>query len=64
MTIAPRPYTEDAAVEKPAIELFGELGWDHINAYHEKLGADGTLGRESRNEVFLVQRASRSASNA
>jgi type I restriction enzyme, R subunit len=52
----PRPYTEDAAVEKPAIELFGELGWDHVNAYHEKLGPDGTLGRESRNEIFLVQR--------
>ena len=30
MSVAPRPYTEDAAVEKPAIELFGELGWDHL----------------------------------
>lgn len=56
MSVIPRPYTEDAAVEKPAIELFEELKWDHINAYHEKLGADGTLGRETRNEVFLTKR--------
>jgi len=54
--VIPRPYTEDAAVEKPAIELFGELGWHHINAYHERLGADGALGRETRHEVFLRQR--------
>jgi type I restriction enzyme R subunit len=52
----PRPYSEDAAVEQPAIELFGKLGWDHVNAYHEKLGVDGTLGRETRSEVFLTRR--------
>jgi type I restriction enzyme R subunit len=46
-------FTEDASIELPAIELFRELGWDHVNAYHEKLGADGTLGREARKEVFL-----------
>jgi type I restriction enzyme, R subunit len=56
MSIASRPYTEDAAVEQPAIELFGALGWEHIDAYREKLGAAGTLGRESRNEVFLTRR--------
>jgi type I restriction enzyme, R subunit len=56
VSVVPRPFTEDAAVEKPAIELFEELKWDHINAYHEKLGADGTLGRETRNEVFLTKR--------
>jgi type I restriction enzyme R subunit len=59
VSVVSRPYTEEAAVEKPAIELFGELGWDHINAYRERLGADGTLGRESRNDVFLVQRLRR-----
>lgn len=47
------PYGEDDSVEQPAIELFKELGWDHVNAYHEKLGVDGTLGRESKSEVFL-----------
>lgn len=56
MSVIPRPYTEDAAVEKPAIELFEQLGWDHINAYHERLGLGGTLGRETRNEIFLTQR--------
>ena len=55
MTTAQRPYTEDAAVEKPAIDLFEELRWDHINAYHERLGVDGTLGRESRKEVFVLR---------
>ena len=55
MTGAHRPYTEDASVEKPAIELFNHLGWDHIDAYHETLGDDGTLGRQSRKEVFLVR---------
>ncbi len=49
-------YSEDAAVERPTIELFSELGWNHINAYHEKLGVEGTLGRETRNEIFLTQR--------
>src|SRR5262245_42107884 len=49
-------YTEDAAVEQPAIELFAELGWDHINAYHEKLGPGGALGRDTRNEIFLTRR--------
>jgi type I restriction enzyme R subunit len=51
-----RAYTEDAAVEKPAIKLSEELGWNHVNAYHEKLGMDGTLGRETRSEIFLRQR--------
>lgn len=56
MSVRQRPYTEDAAVERPAIDLFGELGWGHINAYHERLGEDGTLGRESRGEIFLTRR--------
>src|SRR5438874_11352910 len=56
MSVTSRPYTEDASVEKPTIELFQQLGWDHVNAYHEKLGAGGTLGRETRNEIFLRQR--------
>lgn len=59
MSAVLRPYTEDAAVEKPAIELFSELDWDHVNAYHERLGADGTLGRESRSAVFLTKRLRR-----
>lgn len=49
-------YTEDQLVEQPAIKLFEELGWETVNAYHETLGPDGTLGRDNRSEVFLVRR--------
>ena len=48
-------YSEDASVEQPAIELFKELGWNHINAFHETFGANGTLGRETKAEVFLTR---------
>jgi type I restriction enzyme R subunit len=55
MTPPPGTYTEDASVEKPAIKLFKELAWKHTDAYHEVLGSAGTLGRETRQEVFLVR---------
>jgi len=48
-------YTEDQLVEQPAIQLFAELGWDTINAMHEILGGDGTLGRDNQSEVILVR---------
>ena len=44
-TTASGQYTEDQLVEQPAIKLFEELGWEHVNAYHETLGPHGTLGR-------------------
>lgn len=46
-------YTEDALIEKPAIELFQHLEWKHVNAFHEKFGSDGTLGRRTEREVVL-----------
>jgi type I restriction enzyme R subunit len=52
----PGRYSEDQLVEQPAIALFQELGWDHINAMHETMGPDGLLGRDNRAEVFLRQR--------
>src|SRR5207245_2945552 len=53
----PRPgkYSEDAAVEQPAVDLFKALGWDYVNAYHEKFGATGDLGRDSKAEVILTR---------
>ena len=48
-------YSEDALIEKPSIELFQELGWKHINAFHETFGPDATLGRTSERDVVLVQ---------
>ena len=52
-------YSEDHAVEQPAIDLFEDLGWETINAYEETLATDedeGTLGRQTRDEVVLVPR--------
>jgi len=52
----PGRFSEDELVERPAIALFKELGWKHIDAYHETLGPNGTLGRDNRSEVFLIDR--------
>jgi len=49
-------YTEDALVEKPAIELFKKLGWKARNCYYETFGPGGDLGRETSSEVVLVSR--------
>lgn len=52
-------YSEDIAVEQPAIDLLDQLGWETINAYEEILATDednGTLGRETRDEVVLMSR--------
>src|SRR2546422_3385276 len=49
-------FSEETLVEKPAIELFHELGWETKNCFHETFGPDGTLGRDSPSEVVLVSR--------
>jgi len=49
-------YSEDALVEKPAIELFRKLGWKAANCFHEFDYGQSPLGRESKGEVVLVQR--------
>ena len=54
--MSPNPYTEDHLVEQPAIELFAALGWQTVAALEEPVGPDGTLGRETRGEVVLVDR--------
>lgn len=54
--MSPHAYTEDQLVEQPAIGLFGDLGWQTISALDETFGAGGTLGRETRGEVILVER--------
>jgi type I restriction enzyme, R subunit len=53
--MSPGKFTEDQLVEQPAVALFGELGWQVLNTYHEDLGADGTLGRDNQSEVILVR---------
>lgn len=57
-------YSEDALVEKPAISLFAELGWETAGCFYEILGTSGDgatperpwLGRETTSEVVLVPR--------
>jgi type I restriction enzyme R subunit len=49
-------YTEDQLVEQPAIGLFASLGWQTVSALEETFGPGGTLGRETKGEVVLVER--------
>ncbi len=49
-------FGELALVERPALELLAELGWTVVDAYAEKLGSDGTLGRDSMHDVVLTHR--------
>jgi type I restriction enzyme R subunit len=49
-------YTEEQLVEQPAIGLFAALGWETVSAMEETFGAGGTLGRETKGEVVLIDR--------
>jgi len=49
-------FTEDAAVEQPAIALLHELGWQTYDAYHEFDAGASPLGRDSMGEVVLIAR--------
>src|SRR3989442_11101198 len=49
-------FSEEELVEKPAIELFGRLGWETKNCFNETFGPSGTLSRDSPSEVVLVSR--------
>lgn len=48
-------FTEDKLVEQPTIALFQKLGYSFIYAFDEKLGTNGTLGRESSDQVILLR---------
>ncbi len=57
------PYSEDALVERPAIALFKQLGWETANCFDEVFGDGATagpgcpiLGRETPAEVVLRPR--------
>ncbi|MEI6501386.1 MAG: hypothetical protein WCP21_10230, partial [Armatimonadota bacterium] len=53
-------YSEDSLVEQPAIALFGEMGWETVNALHEFEVAGGSpLGRDNPGEVVLPSRLRR-----
>ncbi|MBI3740726.1 MAG: type I restriction endonuclease subunit R [Chloroflexi bacterium] len=48
-------YSEDALVEKPAIDLFKQLRWETANCYDETF-PNSFLGRETSAAVVLVSR--------
>ena len=50
-------FSEDLLVQQTTADyLFKELNWNEsIFAFDEKLGANGTLGRESEHEIVLVK---------
>ncbi|MDP9308080.1 MAG: type I restriction endonuclease [Actinomycetota bacterium] len=54
--MSPERFSEDELVERPAVELLAELGWETVNAWEEVLGPGGTLGRSSRRDVVLEHR--------
>ncbi|MBD7957479.1 type I restriction endonuclease subunit R [Microbacterium sp. Sa4CUA7] len=43
-------------VEKPSMELLEHLGWTPVDGFHEVLGPEGTLGRDSQHDVVLTHR--------
>ncbi|HOW28295.1 MAG TPA: type I restriction endonuclease subunit R [Elusimicrobiota bacterium] len=49
-------YSENALVEKPAIELLHKLGWKPADCFHEFDSGPSPLGRETPAEVVLIQR--------
>ena len=58
--MSPELYSEDELVERPAVELLRRLTWETVDAYNEEFGPLGTLGRDSRRDVFLQHRLHRS----
>ena len=47
---------EDAAVERPALEVLAGLGWKIVSGFDEVLGVAGTLGRDRDSQAVLVHR--------
>ena len=54
--MSPHTYTEDQLVEQPAIGLFATLDRQTVSAIEETFGPSGTLGRDTKGEVVLVDR--------
>src|SRR3989338_1103646 len=50
-------YSEDALVERPAIELFDKLKWSVQNCFHEfDENGKSSLGRETKADVVIVSK--------
>jgi len=48
-------YNELNRVEKPAIDLFVQLGYSYENGFYDQAGPASILGREHESEVVLVK---------
>ena len=48
--------TLEAEIEEAALDLLSDMGWEVVRAMEETLGEHGTLGRETRGDVVLLQR--------
>lgn len=49
-------FSEDGAVEQPALTLLQQLGWLHVNLMEEKPGPDNPTGRTSFHQAWLPAR--------
>jgi type I restriction enzyme R subunit len=49
-------YSEDDLIEQPAIAMLETLGWEALDCFNETFGFNGSLGRETSNEVVLLSR--------
>ncbi|KNY09275.1 DEAD/DEAH box helicase [Achromobacter piechaudii] len=49
-------FSEDAAVEQPALALLQQLGWQHVNLMEEKPGTDNPTGRTNFRQAWLPVR--------
>ena len=56
--MTPGPLSEDALVERPALGLLAQLGWEVVDGFDEDLGQAGSLGRDSQSEPVLGHRLS------
>jgi len=52
----PHDFSEDALIERPAIQLMESLGWASTNCFYEQFGEGGTLGRRSDREIVLTRK--------
>ena len=54
--MSPTGLTEDELVERPALGLLSQLGWEVASGFEEVLGSAGALGRDSQSEPVLGHR--------
>jgi type I restriction enzyme R subunit len=56
MKMAPHLFSEFGLIERNAVELLAELGWETADCYQERFGLHGTLGRETPSDVVLKEK--------